>query len=93
MRGRNDLHVDATVSSGSLAQSVEQKTFNLLVEGSNPSRPTTSVPCLNSYALVLFPNRFINVYGEMAASGYSTLCLIILEGRKHFYVKSIKQWA
>jgi hypothetical protein len=25
---------------GPLAQSVEQKTFNLLVEGSNPSRPT-----------------------------------------------------
>ena len=28
-------------SSGSLAQSVEQRTFNPLVEGSNPSRPTT----------------------------------------------------
>lgn len=27
---------------GSLAQSVEQRTFNPLVEGSNPSRPTTS---------------------------------------------------
>ena len=27
-------------SSGSLAQSVEQRTFNPLVEGSNPSRPT-----------------------------------------------------
>lgn len=26
---------------GPLAQSVEQKTFNLLVDGSNPSRPTT----------------------------------------------------
>jgi hypothetical protein len=26
--------------SGPLAQSVEQKTFNLLVDGSNPSRPT-----------------------------------------------------
>ena len=25
---------------GSLAQSVEQRTFNPLVEGSNPSRPT-----------------------------------------------------
>ena len=28
-------------TSGSLAQSVEQRTFNPLVEGSNPSRPTT----------------------------------------------------
>src|SRR4029078_8364599 len=28
--------------NGPLAQSVEQKTFNLLVEGSNPSRPTRS---------------------------------------------------
>ena len=27
---------------GSLAQSVEQLAFNQLVEGSNPSRPTTS---------------------------------------------------
>ena len=27
-------------TSGSLAQSVEQRTFNPLVEGSNPSRPT-----------------------------------------------------
>jgi hypothetical protein len=26
---------------GSLAQSVEQQTFNLLVDGSNPSRPIT----------------------------------------------------
>ena len=26
--------------NGSLAQSVEQRTFNPLVEGSNPSRPT-----------------------------------------------------
>lgn len=26
---------------GSVAQSVEQRTFNPLVEGSNPSRPTT----------------------------------------------------
>lgn len=28
---------------GPLAQSVEQKTFNLLVEGSNPSRPTNAI--------------------------------------------------
>ena len=28
---------------GPLAQSVEQKTFNLLVEGSNPSRPTKEI--------------------------------------------------
>lgn len=28
------------VSCGPLAQLVEQKTFNLLVDGSNPSRPT-----------------------------------------------------
>jgi hypothetical protein len=41
MLGRNDPLGDARLSSGSLAQSVEQKTFNLLVEGSNPSRPTT----------------------------------------------------
>lgn len=27
---------------GPLAQSVEQKTFNLLVDGSNPSRPTNA---------------------------------------------------
>jgi hypothetical protein len=32
------------VSCGPLAQSVEQKTFNLLVDGSNPSRPTI---CIN----------------------------------------------
>ena len=29
-------------SRGALAQSVEQLTFNQLVEGSNPSRPTTN---------------------------------------------------
>lgn len=29
--------------TGPLAQSVEQKTFNLLVEGSNPSRPTIAI--------------------------------------------------
>ncbi|VXC58700.1 hypothetical protein YERSI8AC_100329 [Enterobacterales bacterium 8AC] len=29
-------------SSGSLAQSVEQLTFNQLVAGSNPARPTNS---------------------------------------------------
>ena len=32
---------------GSLAQSVEQRTFNPLVEGSNPSRPTTLNQHLN----------------------------------------------
>ncbi len=32
--------VEATLD-GSLAQSVEQLAFNQLVEGSNPSRPTT----------------------------------------------------
>jgi hypothetical protein len=31
------------VSCGPLAQSVEQKTFNLLVDGSNPSRPTIRI--------------------------------------------------
>jgi hypothetical protein len=30
------------IAVGSLAQSVEQLAFNQLVEGSNPSRPTTS---------------------------------------------------
>ena len=34
-------------TSGSLAQSVEQRTFNPLVEGSNPSRPTTLNQHLN----------------------------------------------
>ena len=32
--------IDALYFYGSLAQSVEQRTFNPLVEGSNPSRPT-----------------------------------------------------
>lgn len=31
---------DAGACNGPLAQLVEQKTFNLLVDGSNPSRPT-----------------------------------------------------
>ncbi len=35
--------VEATLD-GSLAQSVEQLAFNQLVEGSNPSRPTTFLP-------------------------------------------------
>ena len=32
--------IDTLYFYGSLAQSVEQRTFNPLVEGSNPSRPT-----------------------------------------------------
>jgi hypothetical protein len=38
------------IPCGPLAQSVEQKTFNLLVEGSNPSRPTTF---LNDQSIVI----------------------------------------
>ncbi len=37
-------HKAKPAKSGSLAQSVEQRTFNPLVEGSNPSRPTTEFP-------------------------------------------------
>ena len=36
----DQLLADIISVSGSLAQSVEQKTFNLLVAGSNPARPT-----------------------------------------------------
>ena len=35
--------IDALYFYGSLAQSVEQRTFNPLVEGSNPSRPTNNI--------------------------------------------------
>ncbi len=33
--------INILLADGSLAQSVEQLAFNQLVEGSNPSRPTT----------------------------------------------------
>ena len=39
--------------TGPLAQLVEQETLNLLVEGSSPSRPTTSGPAYD--AGFLFP--------------------------------------
>lgn len=38
---------------GPLAQSVEQLTFNQLVEGSNPSRPTININQLFEFAKVL----------------------------------------
>lgn len=40
--------------SGPLAQSVEQKTFNLLVDGSNPSRPTNEISNLDGAAGAFF---------------------------------------
>ena len=43
----------ASLLNGPLAQSVEQWTFNPLVEGSSPSRPTTSGPAYD--AGFLFP--------------------------------------
>ena len=36
---------------GSLAQSVEQRTFNPLVEGSNPSRPTNNIQVATKWRL------------------------------------------
>ncbi len=36
------------IPDGSLAQSVEQLAFNQLVEGSNPSRPTTLMKVFKS---------------------------------------------
>ena len=42
--------------SGSLAQLVEQLAFNQLVAGSNPARPTISVPIGNwLYAIIPIP--------------------------------------
>ena len=40
---------------GSLAQSVEQRTFNPLVEGSNPSRPT------NQFSLLIIKISYLNL--------------------------------
>jgi hypothetical protein len=55
---------------GPLAQSVEQKTFNLLVEGSNPSRPTTllkdqSAGDSTSPAAALFSMSLASVAGGL----------------------------
>ena len=48
-------------TSGSLAQSVEQRTFNPLVEGSNPSRPTNSFLSGDKVA-VKFPFFYTFIY-------------------------------
>ena len=41
------------IPDGSLAQSVEQLAFNQLVEGSNPSRPTTFLPVVKEVEAIL----------------------------------------
>ena len=43
---------------GSLAQSVEQRTFNPLVAGSNPARPTNRI----SYLAVVNINFYTGIY-------------------------------
>ena len=71
--------------SGPLAQSVEQKTFNLLVEGSNPSRPTIS-----SNLTSLQARRYKPVTARAAArcgagaSGYAPCAVRILHGPPSF---------
>ena len=44
---------------GPLAQSVEQKTFNLLVDGSNPSRPTNAVKDIGAERRLFFAPQII----------------------------------
>ena len=50
-RARHMLH---TISSGPVAQLVEQLTLNQLVEGSNPSRPTRKIKQLRHISVTAF---------------------------------------
>ena len=55
---------------GPLAQSVEQKTFNLLVEGSNPSRPTICTKGSSPSPAL----RKISTASQFTSSGWSAHC-------------------
>ena len=43
-------NIGAVKQSGSLAQLVEQRTFNPLVAGSNPARPTSKINKLGQFS-------------------------------------------
>ena len=68
------LRCKAGGSNGPLAQSVEQKTFNLLVDGSNPSRPTNAFNDLGGRKVAFFMRSVIrSVKPSVGASPYAMI--------------------
>ncbi len=57
---------------GSLAQLVEQRTLNPLVEGSNPSRPTNKDGSIPDTGLTLYTEDMVNPFGPIGFSTGST---------------------
>ena len=74
------------VSCGPLAQLVEQKTFNLLVDGSNPSRPTIQSGTLFSLLRLAkkpFNNQMVDalvLVGERLLTAYSAVLHTLFSG-------------
>lgn len=64
--------------SGPLAQSVEQKTFNLLVDGSNPSRPTNEFSNVDGANGAFFV-RLEKLAGNRPASRCSTALSMVAQ--------------
>ncbi len=82
---RKQIEADLTeVQSGLLAQLVEQLTFNQLVEGSNPSQPTTlTLHCNRIYGLLaqLVEQLTFNQLVEGSNPSQPTTSIATLVGR------------